>query len=383
MPERGTIPFNRPYLTGRELEYIREAAATGQLAGHGQFTRRCQRWLQDRLGAPKVLLTHSCTAALEMCALLLDLQPGDEVIMPSFTFVSTANAFALRGARPVFVDVRADTLNIDETLIETAITPRTKAVVVVHYAGIACDMDAIVAVARRHRLVVIEDAAQGLLATYKGRPLGSIGDLAAVSFHETKNIQCGEGGALVMNDASWAERAEILWEKGTDRSKFLRGQVDKYTWVAVGSSFLPGELTAAFLWAQLEAADAITNERRALWHAYQSAAGPLREAGLELPHVPQECGHNAHLFRVILPPRISRGDVLAELNANGVNAVFHYVPLHSSPVGRRIGRAAGTMAVTDDRSARLLRLPLWIGMPADAPARAVAALADALQLKHG
>jgi dTDP-4-amino-4,6-dideoxygalactose transaminase len=372
------IPFNRPYLTGREIEYIREAAATGQLAGHGQFTRRCQQWLQDRLGAHKVLLTHSCTGALEMCALLLDLQAGDEVIMPSFTFVSTANAFALRGATPVFVDIRPDTLNIDETLIEAAITPRTKAVVVVHYAGVACDMDAVVAVARRHGLVVVEDAAQGLLAAYRGRPLGSIGDLAAISFHETKNIQCGEGGALVVNSPTWAERAEILWEKGTDRSKFLRGQVDKYTWVGVGSSFLPGELTAAFLWAQLEAADAITGQRLALWQAYRAAAEPLRAAGLELPHVPAECSHNGHLFRVLLPPQVSRGDVIADLNARGVNAVFHYVPLHSSPIGRRIGRASGAMAVTDDCSARLVRLPLWLGMPTDGPTDVVAALASAV-----
>jgi dTDP-4-amino-4,6-dideoxygalactose transaminase len=313
-----------------------------------------------------------------MCALLIDLRPGDEVIMPSFTFVSTANAFVLRGATPVFVDIRPDTMNIDETLIEAAITPRTRAIVAVHYGGVACDMDAIVAVARRHGLVVIEDAAQGLLASYKGRPLGSLGDLAAISFHETKNIQCGEGGALIMNSARWAEGAEILWEKGTDRSKFMRGQVDKYTWVALGSSFLPGELTAAFLWAQLEAAEAITAERLALWRAYESAAAPLRAAGLGLPHVPPDCAHNAHLFRMMLPPRVSRADVLADLNQRGINAVFHYVPLHSSPAGRRFGRAAGAMTVTDDRSARLVRLPLWVGMPADGPARAVAALAAAV-----
>jgi dTDP-4-amino-4,6-dideoxygalactose transaminase len=375
---RGTIPFNRPYLTGREFDYIREAVAAGQLAGNGQFTRRCQAWLQDRLAAPKVLLTHSCTAALEMCALLLDVRPGDEVIMPSFTFVSTANAFALRGATPVFVDIRPDTLNIDESRIEAAITPRTRAVVVVHYAGVSCDMSAVAAVARRHGLTVIEDAAQGLMASYRGRPLGALGDLAAFSFHETKNIQCGEGGALVMNDSRWAERAEILWEKGTDRSKFTRGQVDKYTWVDVGSSFLPGEVTAAFLWAQLEAAEAITAARIALWQSYADACSELVDAGVELPAVPAECTHNAHLFRVLLPRHVSRGDVIGSLNRRGVNAVFHYVPLHSAPAGLRHGRAAGLLPVTDDCSARLVRLPLWVGMGEDAPRQVVAELAAAV-----
>ena len=375
---RGTIPFNRPYLTGREFEYIREAVAAGQLAGNGRFTGRCQAWLQDQLGAPKVLLTHSCTAALEMCALLLDLRPGDEVIMPSFTFVSTANAFALRGAIPVFVDIRADTLNIDESLIEAAITPRTKAVVVVHYAGVGCDMAAVAAVARRHGLTVIEDAAQGLMASYQGRPLGSLGDLAAFSFHETKNVQCGEGGALVMNDARWVERAEILWEKGTDRSKFTRGQVDKYTWVDVGSSFLPGELIAAFLWAQLEAAGDITAARMALWRSYARACGELLDAGIETPVVPPDCAHNAHLFRVLLPRHVPRGDVIASLNRRGVNAVFHYVPLHSAPAGRGHARAAGPLPITDDRSARLVRLPLWVGMGDETPREVVTELAAAV-----
>jgi dTDP-4-amino-4,6-dideoxygalactose transaminase len=372
------IAFNRPYLTGREFDYVREAVATGQLAGNGQFTRRCQAWLQETLGAPRVLLTHSCTAALEMCALLLDLQPGDEVIMPSFTFVSTANAFVLRGATPVFVDIRADTLNIDETLIERAMTPRTRAVVVVHYAGVACDMTPIVSMARRRGLVVIEDAAQGLLASYQGRPLGSLGDLAAFSFHETKNIQCGEGGALVMNDARWAERAEILWEKGTDRSRFTRGQVDKYTWVDLGSSFLPGEITAAFLWAQLEAARDITAARHTLWRSYAQACRELDGAGLELPAIPPDCVHNAHLFRVLLPRHVQRGDVIADLNRRGVNAVFHYVPLHSAPAGLRFGRTAGPMTVTDDCSARLVRLPLWIGMGDDTPQAVVGELTASL-----
>jgi dTDP-4-amino-4,6-dideoxygalactose transaminase len=372
------IPFNRPFLTGREFDYIREAVAAGQLAGNGQFTRRCQAWLQDRLGAPKVLLTHSCTAALEMCALLLDIRPGDEIIMPSFTFVSTANAFVLRGATPVFVDIRPDTLNIDESRIEAAITPRTKAVVVVHYAGVACDMADVAVTARRHGLPVVEDAAQGLMASYRGRPLGALGDLAAFSFHETKNIQCGEGGALVMNDPRWAERAEILWEKGTDRSKFTRGQVDKYTWVDVGSSFLPGELTAAFLWAQLEAAAEITAARMALWQAYAQACAELGDAGLELPVIPPDREHNAHLFRVLLPRHVPRADVIGSLNRAGINVVFHYVPLHSAPAGRLYGRAAGPLPVTDDRSARLVRLPLWVGMGDDAPREVVAALAAAV-----
>ena len=377
-PMGAAIAFNRPYLTGREFDYVREAIAAGQLAGNGQFTRRCQAWLEETLGAPRVLLTHSCTAALEMCALLLDLRPGDEVIMPSFTFVSTANAFVLRGATPVFVDIRRDTLNIDETLIEQAITPRTRAVVVVHYAGVACDMTPIVAAARRHGLIVVEDAAQGLLASYQGRPLGSLGDLAAFSFHETKNIQCGEGGALVMNDARWAERAEILWEKGTDRSQFTRGQVDKYTWRDLGSSFLPGEITAAFLWAQLEAARDITAARTALWQSYAQALSALDGAGLELPAIPPDCRHNAHLFRVLLPRHVQRGDVIADLNRRGVNAVFHYVPLHSAPAGRRFGRTAGPMAVTEDCSARLVRLPLWIGMGGNTPRRVVGELTASL-----
>ena len=374
----GTIPFNRPFLTGREFDYIREAVAAGQLAGNGQFTRRCQSWLQAHLGAPKVLLTHSCTAALEMCALLLDLRPGDEVIMPSFTFVSTANAFVLRGATPVFVDIRADTLNIDESRIEAAITPRTRAVVVVHYAGVACDMTSVADVARRHGLTVIEDAAQGLMASYRGRPLGALGDLAAFSFHETKNIQCGEGGALVMNDARWAERAEILWEKGTDRSKFTRGLVDKYTWVDLGSSFLPGEVTAAFLWAQLEAAAEITAARMALWQSYARACGELRDAGIVASVIPADCTHNAHLFRVLLPRQVPRAELIADLNRRGVNAVFHYVPLHSAPAGRRFGRAAGELSVTDDSSARLVRLPLWVGMGDDTPREVTAALAAAV-----
>jgi dTDP-4-amino-4,6-dideoxygalactose transaminase len=361
------IPFNRPYLTGNEFTHIQEAVAAGQLAGNGRFTKQCQAWLERRVGAPRVLLTQSCTAALEMAALLIDLEPGDEVIMPSFTFVSTANAFVLRGARPVFVDIRADTLNLDERLLESAITPRTKAIVVVHYAGVACDMDAVIALARRRGLIVVEDAAHALMSRYKGRPLGGFGHLATFSFHETKNLISGEGGALVVNDPRYVERAEIIWEKGTNRTQFSRGRVDKYTWIDVGSSFLPGELTAAFLWAQLEQAESITARRLDLWNQYLQASTTLEEIGLRGPVVPAGCEHNAHLFYVLLPLAAHRGEILADLNARGVNAVFHYVPLHSSPAGRRYGRVSGAMNVTDDCSARLIRLPLWVGMPEGAP----------------
>jgi dTDP-4-amino-4,6-dideoxygalactose transaminase len=361
------IPFNRPYLTGNEFTHIQEAVAAGQLAGNGRFTKLCQGWLERRVGAPRVLLTQSCTAALEMAGLLVDLGPGDEVIMPSFTFVSTANAFVLRGATPVFVDIRPDTLNVDEHQIEAAITPRTKAIVVVHYAGVSCEMDAVMDIARRRGLIVIEDAAHALMSSYKGRPLGGFGHLATFSFHETKNLISGEGGALVINDERLVERAEIIWEKGTNRSQFSRGRVDKYTWMDVGSSFLPGELTAAFLWAQLEEAERITARRLDLWNRYRDGSTVLVAMGLRGPVVPAECGHNAHLFYVLLPRSVNRNDILADLNARGVNAVFHYVPLHSSPAGQRYGRASGSMSVTDDISARLIRLPLWVGMPEDAP----------------
>ena len=356
------IPFNRPYLTGKEFTHIQEAVAAGQLAGNGRFTRQCQAWLERRTGAPRVLLTQSCTAALEMTALLIDLGPGDEVIMPSFTFVSTANAFVLRGARPVFVDIRPDTLNIDERAVEAAITPRTKAIIVVHYAGVACEMDSLLDIAARHGLVVIEDAAHALMSRYKGRPLGGFGHLATFSFHETKNVISGEGGALVINDPRFVERAEIIWEKGTNRSQFSRGKVDKYTWMDIGSSFLPGELTAAFLWAQLEEAEAITARRLEVWNRYRQACTALEALGLRAPVIPAGCDHNAHLFYLLVPVAAQRNDILADLNARGVNAVFHYVPLHSSPAGQRYGRAVGSMRVTDDCSARLIRLPLWIGM---------------------
>jgi dTDP-4-amino-4,6-dideoxygalactose transaminase len=311
-----------------------------------------------------------------MAGLLVDLKPGDEVIMPSFTFVSTANAFVLRGATPVFVDIRPDTLNIDEQQIEAAVTPRTKAIVVVHYAGVSCEMDALMDIARRRGLVVIEDAAHALMSSYKGRPLGGFGHLATFSFHETKNLISGEGGALVINDERLVERAEIIWEKGTNRSQFSRGRVDKYTWIDIGSSFLPGELTAAFLWAQLEQAETITARRMDLWDRYRDAATSLAGMGLRGPVVPDGCRHNAHLFYLLVPLPAQRNEILADLNARGVNAVFHYVPLHSSPAGQRYGRTAGSMGVTDDVSARLIRLPLWLGMPEDAPPMIVDRVAE-------
>jgi dTDP-4-amino-4,6-dideoxygalactose transaminase len=370
------IPFNRPHLTGREYTYIAEAVAAGQLAGNGQFTGRCHRWLEQQLGCAHALLTHSCTAALEMAGLLLDIRPGDEIIMPSFTFVSTANAFVLRGARPVFVDIRSDTLNIDETLIEAAITERTKAIVPVHYAGVACDMDAIMDIARRHNLAVVEDAAQALLASYRDRPLGSIGHLAALSFHETKNVISGEGGALLINDGRFRQRAEIIWEKGTNRSQFLRGELSRYTWVDVGSSFLPGELTAAFLWAQLEAAAEITAQRLSLWNRYYAECRPLEALGVRCPVIPEHASHNAHLFYLLLPAAASRAEVLADLNRQGVNAIFHYVPLHTSEAGRRYGRIGSRMDVTDDLSSRLIRLPLWVGMNQEQVATVIARVSD-------
>ncbi|HWA11811.1 MAG TPA: dTDP-4-amino-4,6-dideoxygalactose transaminase [Burkholderiales bacterium] len=357
------IPFNKPHVTGRELGYLSEAVHSNHLSGDGDFSRRCHRWLEERIGCRKALLTHSCTAALEMAAMLAQIGPGDEVIMPSYTFVSTANAFVLRGANIVFVDIRPDTCNIDEAAIEAAITPRSRAIVVVHYAGVSCEMDAILEIARRHGLLVIEDAAQGIEARYKGRPLGSLGDLAALSFHETKNVIAGEGGALLINNEAFVERAEILWEKGTNRRKFFRGQVDKYTWVDIGSSFLPSELTAAFLWAQLEASAATTNARLAVWNGYQAALGPrLAARNLAGPTIPPDCDHNAHMYYVRTRDLESRGRLLKSLNESGVNAVFHYVPLHDSPAGRRYGRCAGSMAVTRQVSDSLIRLPLWPGM---------------------
>ena len=350
-------------MTGRELWYIAQAHTDSHLSGDGNFTKKCNMWLEARTGAHKALLTHSCTAALEMAALLADIQSGDEIIMPSYTFVSTANAFVLRGGVPVFVDVRPDTLNIDETLIDAAITPRTKAIAPVHYAGVACDMDVIMDIAKRHNLLVIEDAAQGIMSTCKGRPLGSIGHLGTYSFHETKNIIAGEGGALLVNDERFAERAVVIREKGTNRSLFFRGQVDKYTWVDVGSSYLTGEVVAAFLWAQMEEAEAITEKRLAIWNQYHEALQQLEAAGaLRRPIIPENCKHNAHMYYILLASLEKRTKMIHHLKERAVNAVFHYVPLHSSPAGSRYGRVCGTMLNTESISDRLLRLPLWVGM---------------------
>lgn len=359
----GSIPFNRPHMTGKELSYIAEAHFNCSLAGDGPFTKRCHDWLEQRTSCSKALLTHSCTAALEIAALLLDIQPGDEIIMPSYTFVSTANAFVLRGGVPVFIDIREDTLNMDEQLIESAITPLTRAIIPVHYAGVACEMDTIMAIANQHKLKVVEDAAQGVMSSYKGKALGSIGDLGAYSFHETKNVISGEGGALLVNNPEFASRAEIIREKGTDRGQFFRGEVDKYTWQEMGSSFLPGELIAAFLWAQLEEADRITRERLTSWQCYHNLFEPLEAAGiLRRPTLPENCSHNAHMYYVLLAPEINRQKVLAELKRQGINSVFHYVPLHSSPAGRRYARVSGRMSKTDTQAERLVRLPLWVGL---------------------
>jgi dTDP-4-amino-4,6-dideoxygalactose transaminase len=358
-----SIPFNKPYMTGKELWNIAQAHAAGHLAGDGAFTKKCNAWIEETTGCHKALLTHSCTAALEMIALLADIVPGDEIIMPSFTFVSTANAFVLRGGVPVFVDIRPDTLNIDETKVEAAITERTKAIMVVHYAGVACDMDSIMAIGERHRLLVVEDAAQGLMSTYKGRPLGSIGHLGAISFHETKNVIAGEGGALLVNDRRFRDRAEIVREKGTNRSQFYRGQVDKYSWVDVGSSFLPGEITAAFLYAQMEEAEEITKRRLNLWATYHQWFVALEKEGkVRRPVVPGECRHNGHMYYLLLPSLAKRSDFIAELKAKDIQSVFHYVPLHSSPVGRKVGRPHGDMTNTDALSERLVRLPMWLGL---------------------
>lgn len=363
MNPQAMIPFNKPHLTGKELENISRAHSLGQLAGDGSFTKRCQGWLEDRTGTQKALLTHSCTGALEMAAILADIRPGDEVIMPSFTFVSTANAFVLRGATPVFVDVRPDTLNIDEKSIEAAITPRTRAVVPVHYAGVGCDMDAIMEIADRSRFLVIEDAAQAIMATHHGRPLGSIGHLGTLSFHETKNVSSGEGGALLINDPDLAERAETIREKGTNRSKFFRGEIDKYTWVDVGSSYLPGEIIAAFLAAQMEDADVITERRLALWDRYHSAFESLEHAGrIRRPVIPPSCRHNAHMYYLLLRDGEDRAAFLRGMREEGVHCVFHYVPLHSAPHGIAVGRASGSLSNTEDLADRLVRLPLWLGL---------------------
>ncbi len=375
------IRFNWPHMTGKELNYIAEAHSKGILAGNGPFTKLCQGWLENQTGCDKVLLTHSCTAALEMAALLLDIQPGDEIIMPSYTFVSTANAFVLRGGVPVFVDIREDTLNLDERLIKSAITSRTRVIVPVHYAGIACEMDTIMSIAKSFDLKVVEDSAQGAMASYKGQALGSIGQLGAFSFHETKNVISGEGGALLVNDPDLISRAEIIWEKGTDRSSFNRGEVDKYTWQEVGSSFLPGELMAAFLWAQLEEADRITKKRIAIWHRYHELLEDLEIKGiLRRPIAPDGCQYNAHMYYVLLASEIDRQKVLDTFKRNDILSVFHYVPLHSSPAGKRYGRAQGSLAVTIDLSKRLIRLPLWIGLTEQQQLRIVDVLKKAVSI---
>ena len=350
-------------MTGKELWYIAQAHHNGWLAGDGDFTLRCNAWLEQRIGARRALLTHSCTAALEMAAILADIQPGDEVIMPSFTFVSTANAFVLRGGVPVFVDIRPDTLNIDETLIEAAITDKTRVIVPVHYAGVGCEMSVIMEIARRHELLVIEDAAQGIMSAYQGSPLGSFGHLAALSFHETKNIIAGEGGALLVNDPELVERAEIVREKGTNRSQFMRGQMDKYSWVDIGSSYLPSELIAAFLWAQIEEADDITQRRLRIWQTYHDAFASLEKHGKVVrPHVPTDCSHNAHMYQLLLPSLERRSAFIEALKSQRIQSVFHYVPLHTARAGLQHGRAVGELSHTLELSDRLVRLPLWIGL---------------------
>jgi len=374
------IVFNRPHATGREFDYIGEAIRHGQLSGNGPFSARCTRWLRERTGCARALLTTSGTSALEMAVLLAGIGPGEEVIMPSFTFVSAANAGALRCGVPVFSEIRADTFNLDERLIEEAITPRTRAIIPTHYAGVACDMDAICAVARRHGLLVIEDAAQGVMASYRGRALGAICDLGCVSFHETKNVTCGEGGALLVNDPDRIERAEIVYEKGTNRSEFFRGAVDKYTWVELGSSFLASELNAAFLWAQLEQAERMTARRLEIWHRYHErfADAEARER-VRRPVVPEASRHNAHMYYLLLPDRSTRDGLIAGLAQRGIMAVFHYVPLHSSPAGRRFGRPAGALDVTHEISDRLVRLPVWIDMSDPDVDRVGSAVVDLLQ----
>lgn len=357
------IPFNKPYLTGNEFQYFKEADSNGQFSGDGRFTKLCNEWLAASTSSCKVLLTHSCTAALEMAAILANIKPGDEIIMPSYTFVSTANAFMLRGGVPVFVDIRPDTLNIDEKLIESAITSKTRAIVPVHYAGVACEMDLIMDIAMRYDLLVIEDAAQAVNACYKGRALGSIGHLGCYSFHETKNIIAGEGGALLINDANLVNRAEIIWEKGTNRKQFFRGQVDKYTWVDVGSSFLPGEMTAAFLWAQIQEIQEITNRRLSVWDRYHEAFEGFEKAGrIRRPIIPSESLHNAHMYYLLLQNLEDRSSFIERMAKSDIGCVFHYVPLHSSPVGSVRGRSIGVLSNTSDTADRLVRLPLWVGL---------------------
>ncbi len=372
-----SIPFNRPCIAGNEYKYIAEAIANGHASGDGPFTRRCHELLQQELGVPSALLTTSCTHALEMAAMLLDCGPGDEVILPSFTFVTTANAFVLRGAKIVFSDIRPDTLNLDESKLESLVTPRTKAIVPVHYAAVACEMDAICAIARRHNLRIVEDNAHALFARYKGKLTGTFGSLATQSFHETKNVTCGEGGALLVNDPDLIERALIIREKGTNRSQFFRGQVDKYTWVDIGSSYLPSDLLAAFLLAQLEARQEIQRKRRHVWETYQQGlAAWAKERGVRLPVVPEHCEQAYHMFYLILPSLACRQALIAHLKAQGILSVFHYVPLHASDMGRKCAAREANCPVTEDLSLRLLRLPFYNDLTEAEQSRVIAAVAS-------
>ncbi len=357
------IPFNKPFMSGRELIYIRQAHASGHLSGGGPFTKKCEEWLKKKTNCKKAFLTHSCTAALEMAAILAEIRKGDEIIMPSYAFVSTANAFVLCGGVPVFVDIRPDTLNIDERKIESAITRKTKAIVALHYGGVSCEMDVILAIAKKYGLFVIEDAAQGILAAYKGKMLGSMGDFGVFSFHETKSIMSGEGGVLLVHDKRFINRAEIIREKGTNRSQFLRGQIDKYTWRDIGSSYLPSDIIAAFLWGQLEVADSIIQRRMELWQKYHQAFADLEEKEkLRRPIVPLDCRHNAHSYYLLLPNQKKRDWFIQQTAKRGILTLFHYVPLHNSPAGRRFSRAASKLHYTNNLSGRLVRLPLWIGI---------------------
>ncbi|PWT85854.1 MAG: dTDP-4-amino-4,6-dideoxygalactose transaminase [Acidobacteria bacterium] len=358
MQRSDEIVFNSPVVMGREMELMQEAVSRRRLCGDGHFTRLCQDWLQQKLGSEKVLLTTSCTAALEMSAVLLDIDAGDEVIVPSFTFVSGANAFVLRGAKPVFVDIRRDTLNIDEALVEQRISSRTKAIAIVHYAGVGCEMEPLLAIAKRHQIPLIEDNAHGLFGKYRGRPLGGFGTFATQSFHDTKNVTCGEGGALIINDARFVERAEIIWEKGTNRKKFLSGLVDKYTWVDIGSSFLPSDLLAALLFGQLEQAKEIQDLRHAVWRYYFDTLQPIAtDLGISLPQIPSDCEHAAHLFYILLPDQAIRDKLIDFLRSKNIGSAFHYLPLHLSPMGRQFGYQDGDCPITEEVSGRLLRLP--------------------------
>jgi dTDP-4-amino-4,6-dideoxygalactose transaminase len=377
---RARIPFNKPFIAGKELYYIAKAVAYGNIAGDGHFTKACSRFLEERYQVQKVLMTPSCTAALEMAAMLCGVGPGDEVILPSFTFVSTANAFVRLGARPVFVDIRPDTLNLDERLVEAAITPRTRVIVPVHYAGVACEMDTITGLAAKYKLMVVEDAAQGVHASYKGKSLGALAPLAAYSFHETKNVICGEGGALCINDPALLDRAEIIRDKGTNRRQFFRGLVDKYTWVDVGSSYVPSEISCAFLYAQLELADVITQRRRDIYASYESGLAQLQREGLlALPRVPAECVSNSHMYYIVLPDAATRDALLTHLANQGINAVFHYIPLHNSPMGQQFGFKDGDLPITENLSARLLRLPFYYEITEDEQAEVIESVCEFLQ----